>query len=209
MSNDRQIADAQQFFSTLIPATATAALLLDTSGPGAATMAGKGPAIYLCDVDTGRTLVLCSAAGAMERLSEVAALDAHGFAQMKIAFHVLVAHLLECVAQAQAIPALTRQGVILGALLCITETRGFHITKHHGDNVQHLLLRYADASTGNPVLTPMPLFKAHPVEVAELNATATHVLLSENLNYPQRFAAGKPRSFVETRRNVLAGLPRP
>lgn len=163
----------------------------------------KGPAIYLCDVSTGRTLVLLTSAQALERLTAQAALEEASYLQIKIAVNVLVADLLN----SQSIHPDTRRGVILGAAFCITETRGFHITKHRGEDVQHLLLRYPDASNHRHVLVPMPLFKAHPIPATELEATATHVLLSEQLNFPECFANDKPLSFKEQRRNVLAGKP--
>jgi hypothetical protein len=161
-----------------------------------------GPAIYVCDVPTGRTLLLETKAGALQKLSEQAGIDEARYQQIRDALSVLLSDLLE---STMGIDPDTRRGVILGAAFCITETRGFHITKHHGPDVQHLLLRYFDVTRQEFVFTPMPLFKAHPIPAAELNATATHVLLSEQLNFPERFPSGKPLEFKETRRNVLAG----
>jgi hypothetical protein len=51
----------------------------------------------------------------------------------------------------------------------------------------------------------MPVFKSHPIAAAELEATATHVLNSEQRSFPQRVAAGQWQ-FKETRRNVLSGV---
>jgi hypothetical protein len=172
-------------------------LLVD---PRASAPQVTGPAIYICDT-SGRTLVLLTAAGALERLSAQAALDETAYLHIKAATGVLLDDLFS----SDRIHPDTRRGVILGAAFCITETRGFHITKHHGNDVQHLLLRYPDAAGKQTVLVPMPLFKTHPIAALELNAVATHVLLSEQLNYSERFAGDKPLSFVETRRNVLAG----
>ncbi len=161
-----------------------------------------GPVIYICDVQTGRTLLLETLRGALQKLSEQADIDETSYQQIRYALSFLIGDLLESTA---GIHADTRRGVILGAAFCTTETRGFHITKHHDADVQYLLLRYPDAVTGGHVLTPMPVFKPHPIAAAELSATATHVLLSEQLNFPERFANGQPLSFKETRRNVLSG----
>ncbi len=162
-----------------------------------------GPAIYICDVGSGRVLVLPTAAAALLNLSEQVEVSESDYLSIRAALHVLLQDLLD---SAGTIHPDTRRGVIFGAAFCITETRGFHITKHHGSDVQYLLLRYPDVATGQYVLTPMPMFKTHPIGMADLEATATHVLLSEHLNYPERFAGGKPLGFTEVRRNVLAGV---
>ncbi|MGC3980026.1 MAG: hypothetical protein QM808_02070 [Steroidobacteraceae bacterium] len=174
-------------------------LLID---PRWQTTQQTGPAIYLCDVTSGRTLVLETKAGALQQLSEQAEIEEATYEQIRAALDVLVVNLL---GSTTGIHPDTRRGVIFGAAFCITETRGFHITKHHGADVQHLLVRYPNAVNGEYVLTPMPVFKTHPIAVAELNATVTHVLMSEQLNFPERFAGDKPLSFKETRRNVVAG----
>lgn len=161
-----------------------------------------GPVIYVCDVATGRTLLLETSSGALQKLSEQSDIDEAAYHQVRDALNVLISDLLT---STSGIHPDTRRGVILAAAFCVTNTRGFHITKHHGADVQHLLLRYFDAARQQFVITPMPLFKAHPISAAELNATATHVLLSEQLNFPERFATGKPLEFKEARRNVLAG----
>lgn len=174
-------------------------LLTDPRQPAARNV---GPAIYICDVQSGRTLLLETNDGALQKLSEQAGIDETSYKQIRTALSILIGDLLESTA---GVHPDTRRGVILGAAFCIAETRGFHITRHHGAEVQHLLLRYPDAAVNEHVITPMPMFKPHPIAAAELNATATHVLLSERLNFPERFANGQPLSFKETRRNVLAG----
>jgi hypothetical protein len=161
-----------------------------------------GPAIYICDVNSGRVLVLPTAAGALLNLSEQADVSEADYLNIRTALQVLLQDLLDATGN---IHPDTRRGVIFGAAFCTTETRGFHITRHHGSDVQYLLLRYPDAATGEHVLTPMPMFKAHPISATDLEATATHVLLSEHLNFPERFSGGKPLRFAEERRNVLAG----
>lgn len=161
-----------------------------------------GAALYLCDVNSGRTLVLETRQAALQTLCDQTDMDEVLHRQIHDALSMLLEDLLD---SPQGIHPDTRRGVILAAALCITSTRGFHITKHHGANLQHLLLRYPDAEKGGHVLTPMPLFKAHPIPAAELNAAATHVLMSEQLNFPGRFAKGRPTGFAEKRRNVLAG----
>jgi len=174
-------------------------LLIDAANPSGCK---AGPAIYICDVQSGRTLVLETAQGALQTLSDQADVDEASYGAIRAALSVLIDDLLT---SSTGIHPDTRRGVILGAAFCITETRGFHITKHHGADVQHVLLLYPDAVTGGHVLTPMPVFKRHPIAASELDATATHVLLSEQLNFPERFAGGKPLRFKELRRNVLAG----
>ncbi len=174
-------------------------LLIDAARPSVNT---AGPAIYLCDVESGRTLVLETGQGALQQLSDQADVDEAAYRAIRDALAILIGDLLS---SATGIHPDTRRGVILGAAFCITETRGFHITKHHGADVQQLLLRYPDAAADGHVLTPMPVFKPHPIAASELDATATHVLLSEQLNFPGRFVGGKPLRFKEVRRNVLAG----
>jgi len=171
----------------------------------ARTVSGQaaGPVIYICDVSSGRVLLLQTNSGALQQLSEQADVSEAAYTQIREALNVLLGDLLR---STTGIHPDTRRGVILGAAFCITETRGFHITKHHDADVQYLLLRYVDVSRNLFVLTPMPVFKAHPITATDLNATATHVLLSEQLNFPERFANDKPLAFKETRRNVLAGI---
>lgn len=176
-----------------------AGLLLDAIRP---TAGEAGPVIYLCDVESGRSLLLETRHGALQKLSDQADLDESAYQVIRAALTMLIGDLLDSSA---GIHPDTRRGVILGAAFCITETRGFHITKHHGANVQYLLLRYPDASSNGHVLIPMPVFKAHPVAAVELNSTATHVLASEQLNFPERFTRGQSLRFTETKRNVLAG----
>lgn len=183
---------ARQLFAQYGDAT----WLLETSG------AHTGPAIYVCDVASRRTLILRTAADALQRLAAVELSEAD-YLRIRSATSVLLDDLLS---STEGIHPDTRRGVIFGVAFCITTTRGFHITKHHGADVQHLLLRYPDVSQRDHVLTPMPMFKPHPISNTELDATATHVLLSEHLNYPERFAGGKPLRFTEARRNVLAGV---
>ncbi|MGE0114095.1 MAG: hypothetical protein AB7T07_04335 [Steroidobacteraceae bacterium] len=161
-----------------------------------------GPVIYLCDVESGRTLLLETAAGALQTLSDQADLDESGYLKVRAALAMLIGDLLN---SSDGIHPDTRRGVILGVAFCISETRGFHITRHHGANVQYLLLRYPDAVTKGHMLTPMPVFKTHPIAAVDLNSTATHVLLSEQLNFPERFARSQPLSFKETKRHVLSG----
>jgi hypothetical protein len=198
MTDTTPLQSARRLFARYGDADSDAAwLLID---PYDRTPQATGPAIYVCDA-AGRTLVLVTAVQALQRLSAQTAVDETEFEQIKVATDVL----LEDMFNSDRIHPDTRRGVILGAALCIAETRGFHITKHHGSNVQHLLLRYPNAVSKHHALVPMPLFKSHPIAPLDLNAAATHVLLSEQLNFPERFAGDKPLSFVEARRNVLAG----
>lgn len=179
-----------------------AELLID---PRWLTPQRAGPAIYICDVHSGRVLVLLTAANALQNLSEQANINEAQYLDNRAAFNRLLDDLLNPADISGGIHPDTRRGVVFGAAFCITETRGFSITKHHGSDVQHLLIRYRSAVDGKHVLTPMPVFKEHPIVAAELEATATHVLLSEHLSFPERFAGGRPLSFKEARRNVLAG----
>lgn len=165
------------------------------------TMTEPGPAIYLCDVERGRTLVLETAVGALQQLSDQTDLDEAAYQAIRMALPILIGDLLN---GTDGIHPDTRRGVILGAAFCITETRGFHITKHHGGDVQYVLLRYPDAQRDH-VLVPLPVFKTHPIIKAELESTVTHILMSEQLNFPERFASGQLLRFKELRRHVLAG----
>jgi hypothetical protein len=167
-----------------------------------ATIDDAGPVIYICDVESGRVLLLETVAGALQTLSDQADLDETAYEKIRAALSILIDDLLNSSA---GIHPDTRRGVILGATFCITETRGFDITKHQGAGVQYLLLRYPDIGAERHVLTPMPIFKAHPVTTAELDATVSHVLSSERFNFPERFAPGQAVRFKESRRNVLGG----
>lgn len=161
----------------------------------------SGAAIYICDVESSRTLILETRAGALSTLSEQAAISETAYDRIRAATAMLIGDLLNSRA---GVHPQTRCGVILGAFFCITETRGFHITKHHGADVQYLLVRYPDASADTQVLTPMPVFKAHPIEAGELAATVTHILGTEQLNFPNRFTRAGVM-FKEARRDILAG----
>jgi hypothetical protein len=188
------LATARQLFTRFGDA---AWLLTDAASPAT----NVGPVIYICDVHSGRSLLLETVHGALQTLSDQADLDEPTYQQVRQALILLIGDVLA----SSPIHPDTRRGVILGAALCISETRGFHITKHHGAEVQHILLRYPDVVSNGHVLTPMPVFKSHPIAAAELEATATHILLSEQLNFPERFAQGMPLSFKQTRRNVVSG----
>lgn len=166
------------------------------------TIANAGPVIYVCDVESGRVLLLETVAGALQTLSDQANLDETAYEKIRAALSILIDDLLSSSA---GIHPDTRRGVIVGAAFCISETRGFDITKHQGAGVQYLLLRYPDTGAGRHVLTPMPIFKAHPMVAAELDATVSHVLLSEQVNFPERFAPRQAVRFKESRRNVLGG----
>lgn len=169
--------------------------------PARSTIKDAGPVIYICDVESGRILLLKTAAGALEKLSDQADLDEAAYEKIRAALSLLIGDLLS----SAVIHPDTRRGVILGAAFCISETRGFNITKHHGAGVQYLLLRYPDAGTARHVLTPMPAFKTHPIAAAELDSTLVHILASEQLNFPERFARGRALRFKEARRSVLSG----
>ena len=173
-------------------------LLTDPAKPRAHD---AGPVIYVCDVQTGRTLMLETAPQALQQLSERAELDEAAYHDIRAALVVLLDDMLN---SADGIHPDTRRGVILGAAFCITETRGFNITKHHGGDVQHVLVRYPDTGAGTHRLTPLPVFKAHPVAAADLDGTVTHILLSEQLNFPERFVGGLLR-YKEVKRNVVSG----
>lgn len=160
-----------------------------------------GPALYLCDVGSGRTLILETAAGALQQLSAQAGMDETAYERVAAALNVLIDDLLS---SSQGLHPDTRRGIILGAALCIAETRGFHLTRHHGADVQYVLLRYTGEGQ-RAVLTPMPVFKAHPITAAELDSTVTHLLSSEQLNFPGHFLNGRPLRFKEVRRHFLAG----
>ena len=110
-------------------------LLLDPVNPSAGQV---GPVIYICDVESSRSLLLETAQDALHKLSERAE-------------------------------------------------------------------RYPDAVTDKHRLTPMPVFKSHPIMATELEATVNHMLLSEQLNFPERFPAHPPTQFRQVRRNVLSG----
>jgi len=174
------------------------------TNPNRSMVDNAGPAIYLCDVESGRVLLLETAAGALQKLSDQAHLnemmDETAYEQIRAALPTLIDDLLSGSA---GIHADTRRGVILGAAFCISETRGFDITKHQGADVQYLLLRYPAVGAAPQVLTPMPLFKAHPIVAAELEAAVSHVLASEQFNFPERFTPGHAVRFQEVRRNVL------
>jgi hypothetical protein len=196
MTDSTELNDARALLATYGDA---AWLLADARR---ASVEVTGPAIYVCDVRTGRTLLLETNHGALQKLSDQVDIDEATYHRVRDALNVLLSDLLE---GTDGVHPDTRRGVIFAAAICIIHTRGFHITKHHGANVQHLLLRYFDEVRNRFVLTPMPVFKSHPIAALDLNATATHVLLSEQLNFPERFPSGKPLAFKETRRNVLAG----
>ncbi len=174
-------------------------LLLDPVNPSAGQ---AGPVIYICDVESSRSLLLETAQDALHKLSERAELDEPAYEKIRAAFLILLGDLLS---STQAIHPDTRRGVIFGAAFCVSETRGFNITRHHGKEVQHVLLRYPDAVTDKHRLTPMPVFKSHPIMATELEATVNHMLLSEQLNFPERFPAHPPTQFKQVRRNVLSG----
>ncbi|MGD9841340.1 MAG: hypothetical protein AB7F79_07920 [Steroidobacteraceae bacterium] len=195
MTDVLKLAAARQMFTRFGDA---AWLLTDPAHPSASK---TGPVIYICDVESGRSLLLETNHGALQKLSEQADLDEPEYQQVRAALSILIGDLLN----SAPIHPDTRRGVILGAAFCTSETRGFHITKHHGSEVQHVLLRYPDAASKSHILTPMPVFKVHPITAVELDSTVTHILLSEQLNFPERFANGMPLCFKQLRRNVLSG----
>jgi hypothetical protein len=191
-------------------------LLTDPAKPRAHN---AGPVIYVCDVQTGRTLMLETAPKALQQLSERTDLDEAAYHDIRAALVILIDDLLN---SSGGIHPDTRRGVILGAAFCTSETRGFNITKHHDGDVQYVLVRYPDSSSSSSSsssagagagagagaathrLTPLPVFKAHPIAAADLDATVTHILLSEQLNFPERFVGGLLR-YQELKRNVLSG----
>lgn len=196
MTDTISVVDARQLFARYGDA---AGLLLDAVGP---VTAKAGPVIYVCDVITGRVVLLETVANALQQVSEQANLDEATYERLRQAFCVLFDDLF---ANQEGVHPDTRRGVIFGASFCISETRGFNITKHHGNGVQHALVRYPNAANKQYVLTPMPLFKSHPIPVDELNAAVNHILLSEQLNYPERFVSQVAVGFKQRRRNVLSG----
>ncbi len=174
------------------------ALLLNKPSPANRT----GPVIYLCDVRTSRTLLLETAQSHLNQLYERAMPEELKLVALREAFAIVLDDLLTSIPE---IHADTRRGVILGAVFFVMATRGFTLTRHHGQGVQYVLIRYPDDRRKRDVFTVMPVFKSHPIPAAELEATVNHILLSERLNFPDRFTDGVTTQFKQLRRNVLAG----
>jgi hypothetical protein len=78
-----------------------------------------GPVIYLCDVPSGRTLLLATQLGALQSLDEQADVDEASHQQICAALVVLIGDLF---ADSAGIHADTRRGVILGAAICCCVT---------------------------------------------------------------------------------------
>ena len=172
-------------------------LLLNTPAPAYAA----GAVIYICDVRTSRTLLLETAQSGVNHLYERAMPSESKLAALREAFAILLDDLLTSIPE---IHPETRRGVIFGAAFFVMATRGFTLTRHHGQGVQYLLIRYPDDVRKRDVLTVMPVFKTHPIPAAELEATVNHILLSERLNFPDRFTEGVDIRFKQLRRNVLS-----
>lgn len=196
MINGETIEDARE----LLAGYGEAGWLLRDSGQPEGV--DNGPVIYLCDVSSGRVLLFITASGALKQLSENMDIEEQDYLDIRAALSVLVSELLDSSA---ALDPGTRRGLILGAAFCICKTRGFHITSHHGNGVQYLLVRYRDAATGNHVLTPLPVFKSHPLAATDLEASVMHVLASEQVSHPERFAGLRSAQFRQARRSVVAG----
>jgi hypothetical protein len=194
MIHSSPIDDARE----LLAGYGDAAWLLSGSTSDAAD---AGPVIYLCDVTSGRVLLLITAPGALQQLADRVDLDEQDYHDIRAALSVLVTDMLE---SSEGIHAQTRRGVILGAAFCVCKTRGFHITRHHGSDVQYLLVRYRDTLTGHHIFTPMPVFKSHPLPTADLESSVTHVLASEQVSHPERFPVGRATLFTQARRSVVA-----
>lgn len=173
------------------------ALLLNK--PSAANV--TGPVIYVCDVRTSRTLMLETAQSNLNQLYERAMPEEHKLAALREAFAIVLDDLLTSIPE---IHADTRRGVIFGAIYFVMASRGFTLTCHHGHGVQYVLIRYPDDMRKRDVLTVMPLFKSHPIPATELEAAVNHILLSERLNFPDRFTEGVDVQFKQLRRNVLS-----
>lgn len=160
-----------------------------------------GPVIYVCDVRSGRVLLLPTAPGTLQALADRSELDEAGYDEVRAATSVLIG---EVVASVGRIHPATRRGLILGTAFCVTQTRGFHITRQHGPGVQYLLLRYPDAANATHVLVPMPLFKDHPIAAPDLEASVMHVLGSEHLSHSERFAGARSLQFTQSRRSTVS-----
>lgn len=160
-----------------------------------------GPVIYVCDVRSGRVLLLPTAPGALQMLADQSGLDEPGYHEVRTATSILIGDVIDSVGRMH--PA-TRQGLIMGAAFCVTQTRGFHLTKHHGADVQYLLVRYPDGTSGNHVLVPMPLFKADPIATQELEASVSHVLASEHVGHADRFTGARSLQFSQSRCSVVS-----
>ena len=160
-----------------------------------------GPVIYVCDVRTSRTLLLETAQSALNQLYERAMPTEPKLLALREAFAVVLDDLLTSIPE---IDPSTRRGVIFGAAFFVMANRGFMLTRHHGQGVQYLLIRYPDDLRKRDVFTMMPVFKSHPIAATDLEATVNHILLSERLNFPDRFTQGVATQFKQLRRNVLS-----
>ena len=190
-----KLAAARQLFDQY---GAASQLLLHPTQPATSS---AGAAIYICDVRTSRTLLLETAQSGVNHLYERAMPSESKLAALREAFAILLDDLLTSIPE---IHPETRRGVIFGSAFFVMATRGFTLTRHHGQGVQYLLIRYPDDVRKRDVLTVMPVFKTHPIPAAELEATVNHILLSERLNFPDRFTEGVDIRFKQLRRNVLS-----
>jgi hypothetical protein len=140
-----------------------------------------GPTVYLCDAPTRRLIVVMLSSEAMPCVRAEFPKSGLSHDQVVVGLEKLVAEL----AQKPADDPSQRQ-LAAATALYLLGTHSYAITQQN-PRAQYLIVRYIDASTGQPLLRPHPLLAFHELTPAQVEQAVEELLSLDRQRHPERF----------------------
>ena len=146
-----------------------------------------GAALYLCDVDSGRLVLLTLRRGSLEELARQA--QEHGVTFQE-ACNVCGTLFTDLIEGRQLLSGESKNDLAVAAGLYIVGTQGYALGMPRMTLPQFLVLRVKNHEKGGYLLRPVPLIKASPMTPDELVDAANRTLIEDFKNHPARFGRG-------------------
>lgn len=152
-----------------------------------------GAALYLCDIESGRLVLLTLRRGALEELARQARESGLTFQDACNLCGTLFTELIEGRRQ---LSGESKNDLGVAAGLYIVGTQGYALCIPRMSLPQFLVLRVKDHEKGGHLLRPVPLLKASPMTPDDLVDAANRTLTQDRLNHPARFGLGQVLPFA-------------
>ena len=151
-----------------------------------------GAALYLCDIESGRLVLLTLRRGSLEELARQAQKRGVTFQDACNVCGTLFTDLIEGRRQ---LSGESKNDLAVAAGLYIVGTQGYALGMPRMTLPQFLVLRVKDHEKGGHLLRPVPLLKASPMTPDELVDAANRTLIEDFTNHPARFGRGRVLPF--------------
>jgi hypothetical protein len=151
-----------------------------------------GAALFLCDISSGRLVMLTLRRGSLEDLARQGQERGVTFQDACNLCGTLFTDLIEGRRQ---LSGESKNDLAVAAGLYIVGTQGYALGMPRMTLPQFLVLRVKDHEKGGHLLRPVPLIKTSPMTPEELVDVANRTLIEDFKNHPARFGRGQVLPF--------------